>query len=220
MITQEARDRKASKCGGARGWTHTIASVTLARISSPLRTSALIALGAFAVHQLRYLASYGDGAGAALGAQGHAYLQIVFPLVLVVACSATLGSLAVTALARPRFAARGGVRWAYCTLALLTIFGVQESAEGLLSAGHPGGPAAVVGHGGWIVLPIAALVGRMVALLFRGLESIERTLASPRPRWIAHRPASLGLARSMERPSLVRAPLAFGLARRPPPRLF
>jgi hypothetical protein len=193
--------------------------VRLARISSSLRTSALIALGAVAVHQLRYLAGYGDGAGAALGSQGHAYLEVVLPLLLVVAASATLGSLAVTAFARQRFAARRGAGWAYCSLALLTIFVVQESAEGLLSVGHPAGLTAVVGHGGWIVLPIAALIGRMVALLLRGLGSIERALVSSRVRRIARPPSSLGRARPMERFSLARAPLAFGLARRPPPKL-
>jgi len=197
----------------------TIASVGPARISSSLRTSALIALGACAVHQLRYLAGYGDGAGAALGAQGHAYLETVLPFLLVVATSATLGSLAVTALARPAFAARRGAGWAYCTLALLTIFVVQESAEGLLSAGHPAGLAALVGHGGWIALPIAALIGRMVAVLLGGLGSIELALASPGARRIARPIARLGHARPAVRVSLACAALAFGLARRPPPEL-
>jgi hypothetical protein len=195
-----------------------IARVKLVRIISTARTSTLIALGAITVHQLRYLAGYGDAAGHALRSQGHAYMATLLPLLLVVAASATLGSLAVAALGRSPLAARRGAGWAFCTLALLTIFVVQESAEGLLSTGHPAGFAAVVSHGGWIVVPTAALVGRMVAVVIRGLGSTERALSSRAARPVARPAAALGRPRPAPRPSLARKPLAFGLARRPPPR--
>jgi hypothetical protein len=196
-----------------------IAFVSLARVSSSLRTSTLIALGAVAVHQLRYLAGYGESAGSALGAQGHSYLHAILPLLVVLAASATLGVLAVAALGRNAAAARRSAGWAFCTVALLTIFVVQESAEGLLAAGHPAGLAALVGHGGWIVLPIAALIGRMVAMLLRRLRSIERALASSRVRRIPRPVAKLGRTRVAERVGLACRALAFGLARRPPPQL-
>jgi hypothetical protein len=191
----------------------------MARTNSALRTSVLIALGAFAVHQLRYLAGYGNSAGTALGAQGHSYLETLLPVLLLLAASALLGTVAVAALGRCSTAASRRVGWAFCTAALLAIFGLQESTEGLLSAGHPGGLAALLGHGGWIVLPIAVVVGRVVALLLDGLASIERTLAVTPVRRTPRAVATLGRARTAERCNLACRPLAFGLARRPPPSL-
>jgi hypothetical protein len=192
-------------------------SVSIARTSSALRTSTLIALGAFAVHQLRYLAAYGDGAGAALGAQGHTYLEAVLPLLGVLAALATLGTLAVAALGRGSKVASRGAGWAFCTAALLAIFGVQESAEAVLSAGHPGGLAALAGHGGWITLPIAVLVGRVVSLMLDGIASIERAVARTPSRRTPRAASTLGRARTAERRNLACRTLAFGLARRPPP---
>jgi hypothetical protein len=189
----------------------------MARWRSALRTGALLALGAFAVHQLRYLASYGDGAGAALGAQGHGYLETVLPFLVAIAVAVTLGTCALAVFARRRDLGRGRAGWAFCTAALLATFFVQESAEGLLSEGHPGGIAALTAHGGWIVFPIAALVGSVVGRLIRGLTSFELTLAAAllprRSRHFSDRP----LAPDVPAPVIRRSPLAFGLARRPPP---
>ena len=192
-------------------------SVSIARTSSALRTSTLIALGAFAVHQLRYLAAYGDGAGAALGAQGHSYLEAVLPLLGVLAASAMLGTVAAAALGRGTTVASRRVGWAFCSAALLGIFCVQESAEAVLSAGHPGGVSALLGHGGWIALPIAVLVGRMVALLLDGIASVERALAGASFRRTPRAASTLGRPRTAERRDLACRALAFGLARRPPP---
>jgi hypothetical protein len=193
--------------------------VSVARTNSVLRTSSLIALGAIAVHQLRYLAGYGDGAGTALTNQGHSYLGTVLPLLLVLAFSAMLGTFAVAAFRRqPGLAARGA-GWAFCTAALVAIFTAQESAEGLLSAGHPGGLAALLGHGGWIAFPIAAAVGRIVASLLDGLASIERLLAHGSRRRMSRTIPKPGRPRAAARRSLACRTLEFGLARRPPPPL-
>jgi hypothetical protein len=189
----------------------------MARWRSALRTGALLALGAFAVHQLRYPASYGDGAGAALGAQGHGYLETVLPFLVAIAVAVTLGTCALAVFARRRDLGRGRAGWAFCTAALLAIFFVQESAEGLLSEGHPSAIAALTGHNGWIVFPIAAVIGRVVAWLVRGLTSIERTLAAAvLPRRSRHS-SDRALPPEAPGPVVRPSPLAFGLARRPPP---
>ena len=178
----------------------------------------MIAFGAFAVHQLRYLAAYGADAPPALSAQGHAYLGTILPLLLTAVASSVLGTVAVAAFGRRRAAPRG-VGWAFCTAAVLGIFVLQETAEGLLAAGHPGGLAAVLGHGGWIAVPIAILVGRLLSLLLTGLASVERRIAVVRARRVHRAVASLGGARALEGRPLACRTLAFGFARRPPPIL-
>ena len=195
----------------------TIAPMNVPRATGALKTSALIALGAFAVHQLRYLAGYGDGAGSALGAQGHAYLVVLLPVLVVLTVSGALGALAAAALRLRPGAPANGAGWAFCATALLAVFCIQETAEGLLTSGHPGGLAALVGHGGWIAAPIAIVVGRVVSLLLRGLEKAERKLAAPRPVSVPRAPAAIGGPRLRHTLPLAIAALAFGFARRPPP---
>jgi hypothetical protein len=191
--------------------------VSVTRATSALKTSALIALGAFAVHQLRYLAGYGDGAGAALGSQGHAYLLAVLPVLVVIAVSSVLGALiAVVFSSRPGAPPRAP-GWAFCAAALLLVFGIQETAEGLMSSGHPGGPAALVGHGGWLAAPIAIVVGRVISLLLAALDTVERNLIEA-PSYRAPRvPAATGSPRAPRTRPLASEALAFGFARRPPP---
>ena len=56
-----------------------------------IRAAALIAVGALAVHDLRYLIAYRGGAGEELAVQGHAYLRLATPLIaglLVLAAAA------------------------------------------------------------------------------------------------------------------------------------
>ncbi len=191
--------------------------MSVARATSALKTSALIALGAFAVHQLRYLAGYGDGAGSALAAQGHAYLLAVLPVLVVLAASSVLGALAAVALSNRSGAPSGRAGWAFCAAALLVVFGVQETAEGLLSSGHPGGLAALLGHGGWIAAPIAIVVGRVVSLLLAALGSVEQKLFKDRPVAVPRAPAVIGRPGPRRTRALACETLAFGFARRPPP---
>jgi len=189
------------------------------RATSALKTSTLIALGAFAVHQLRYLAGYGDGAGAALGSQGHGYLLAALPVLVVLAVSSVLGALIAVALSRrPGRPPRGRAGWAFCAAALLVVFAVQETAEGLMSSGHPGGLAALVGHGGWLAAPIAVVVGRVVSLLLAGLDTVERRLLEPRPFRARRAMAAAARPPQPAIEPLACAALAFGFARRPPPR--
>jgi hypothetical protein len=196
------------------------AAVGTARTASALRTSALIALGVFTVHQLRYLTAYGGHAGTALAAQGHAYLLVLVPVLVIVAASAVLGTLVAAALSsRPLMRRRRAAGWAFCTTALLAAFGAQELAEGALATGHADGAAAVAAHGGWIVVPIAIAVGRVVSFLIGGLDAVERRLSRAARRRLGRAPAALGRQAARVIAPLECGAFAFGLAGRPPPRL-
>ena len=174
--------------------------MTATRLTAALRTSASIALGAFVVHQLRYLAG-GPGTGAE-----HSYLSAALPVLIALAVSSALGATAVALTTGA--AARQSAGWAFCTTALLVIFAVQETAEGVV-------PLA---HGGWVAVPIAIVAGRLLSMLLALFRSVElRLTASPRPSRRA--PAVVGRARRCRARALAAEPLAFGLARRPPRRL-
>jgi hypothetical protein len=97
-------------------------------------------------------------------------------------------------------------------------FAIQETAEGALFAGHAAGIAAILGLGGWLALPLALVFGAVCALLDGGLARLEslvarRTETAGRPR----APRSAGGAAPRASLPLPTVPLAFGLARRPPP---
>jgi len=64
-----------------------------AREATDARLVALIALGALALHQLRYALAHGPEAGAALAREGHAYLQLVAGPVLTLALAAIVVSV-------------------------------------------------------------------------------------------------------------------------------
>ena len=180
-----------------------------------LRASAALAAAALVLHQLRYLAGYGDEAGQALAREGHGYLAFATPLVAI------LLALALVELGfawqrrqppvRPTPFRR---RWAATGLALIAIYVVQESLEGALLAGHPVGVAGIIGAGGWFALPLAAALGLGVALLLGGTEALllrraRRAHRLPRPSSCAPPPVRAW------RPA--RAPLARNLAGRSPP---
>jgi len=186
-----------------------------------LRCFALLGAGALALHELRYLIAYGGDAGRALDEQGHGYLGTVAALVAVavVASAATLVAALVRGrgpAARPR---SWRERWLGASGALLAIYAAQELAEGMLASGHPEGLVGVAGHGGWIAVALAAVLGAAVAALLRGAEvALERfggAARAPRPR-----PPRIALPRA---PLAVRPRPAGALARpgagRAPPLL-
>lgn len=183
-----------------------------------MRLASLLALGAFAVHQLRYLLAYGDGSGRALAEQGHDYLASALPVLAALALAAVLA----TALRVRLGAGLSGTSWSrrifFCAAALLSIYAGQELLEGTLAAGHPAGAAALLGGGGWVALPLASGLGSLVALAVRLLEGIEVALSRLWPRRLpARAPRVRGAARRERRANPLSSPLAFGLARRPPP---
>lgn len=166
------------------------------------RAAALLAAGALAAHQLRYLVGYGDQAGDALQRQGHAYLSIASMLVGVGLAFAGWRFLRALAGVRRGEHAPPGRRsflrvQLAATVALIVIYVVQESLEALLSDGHPAGLAGVFGNGGWSVALLALAIGALIALLLRGaelaLQATARRALRPlrRLRAAARRPPSV-----------------------------
>ncbi len=182
------------------------------------RSASLIAIGAFAIHQIRYLLISGELGGEDLLQRGHSYLIHALPL---------LGGLLLAALTawvvrRTVFDGDGPLpsrrlRAASYAIGIVAVFCCQELIEGALLTGHVGGLGAIFSTGGWAAMPLAALFGLIAALIDRGVEAVE-ALAAPE----SAKP-STELAPSTPGTPLLSfdllAPLAFGLARRPPPSL-
>jgi hypothetical protein len=188
------------------------------RLGAAVRLGALLAFAAFGLHQFRYLAAHGSGTGDALAAHGHSYMAGALPYLaalLVAALAATILRAKLGASARrPSFIRRalayGG--------AILLVYCCQELLEGFLASGHPVGLDALLADSGWLALPLAVLFGSGAALLVMALEGLETVLSRPRARRRRpHAPRGRGRPATglpaFHRPS----PLAFGIARRPPP---
>lgn len=149
-----------------------------------LRATALVCGGVVAVHQLRYLLAYGNGSHGALRAQGHAYLALLIP-VIIIALSLCAASIVVALLRADRCgcAASSSERatwwrlWVQSAAAVLVLFVIQESVEGLLESRHPGGVAAIAAHGGWIAVPLAAFLGLVISLLLGGASAAVARVA-------------------------------------------
>src|SRR4051794_34291117 len=117
-------------------------------------------LAALAVHQARYaLAPESD-------AESHhgylAFAPAVLGLVLAAALGVALGRLAAGADAYARHRASLAIRWLGATALLVAVHGAQELAEGHV--------AELVGHGAWLVLPLAASAGLLLALALDGVH--------------------------------------------------
>jgi hypothetical protein len=185
---------------------------------------ALLVPAAFAVHQLRYLLAYGQGASLELERTGHSYLHSVVPwLVALIAVAAGCFLRAVgRALARQTTAARFTVSflglWTLCSVALVAIFAAQEFLEGLFAFGHPAGLAGIFGFGGWWAVPAALCLGLVLAAVFHGARWLVAEVARRRAlpgSWSGPSPRAL-------RPSLsvtarAPAPLLAGWSSRGPP---
>ncbi|HEX2468591.1 MAG TPA: hypothetical protein VHJ54_10320 [Solirubrobacterales bacterium] len=186
-------------------------------------SAGLLVLGALALHQLRYLLAYGGHAEAELERQGHAYLELLAPLLVAGAIALLITSAIVPALTRLAPVLTHGIsgteRAAGYAAALLAVYFVQELTEGFLAAGHPSGVIGVLGAGGCLALPLAMALGAAAAIARGWLYRAERGLAAaferPRLRRAPRRlqPPALAAAR----PALSTLGLRFGFARRPPP---
>jgi hypothetical protein len=197
-------------------------SSRLTRLCPPIRSAAAIATGTFALHQLRYLAAYGHDSGEALARQGHGYLTDLLPALAALALAALAATL-IRALAPPaasssRQTGRPAWRIAAYAGAILAAYASQELAEGWLAAGHPAGAAALAAHGGWVALPLAIGLGAITAAGIAALERAEELVGSLVARRVVVRPPRRdGRARRSRGVHLATRPLAFGIARRPPP---
>ena len=181
----------------------------------------LVPAAAIAVHQLRYWLAYGPRANAELAAQGHSYLHSLVPwAVFALAVGGGL-FLRRTALALRTGRVTPGRRlpaallWAGTFGTLVAVYAVQETLEGLLATGHPGGAGGVVGHGGWWAVPAAAAVAAVVAALLTAGRSLV-TIAAESGR-VGYAPFAAVAVPAGVAPATVR-PLARRNAGRAPPR--
>jgi hypothetical protein len=187
----------------------------------------LLPVGAYIVHQARYLLAFGDRAGAELHDQGHAYLAALstpLPLLVAVAFGLFLSRVARACRtgAAPERSAGLLRTWLTATLMLITVYVAQEALEGLLASGHPEGLVGIFGSGGWIALPVAIGVGAVIAAALRleaavlkwAVRRSRAAVAPTRPAPSTRRRRRYG--QRHRRP----APLAaLGAGRAPPPRL-
>ncbi|OJU86147.1 MAG: hypothetical protein BGO11_01075 [Solirubrobacterales bacterium 70-9] len=181
------------------------------------QSTSLIALGAFAVHQLRYLLAYGGAAGDELAGQGHDYLTHMVPMILGFGLAVLTARLVRGLLGgSPSPRAERRLKATSYALGIAAVFCCQELAEGALFAGHAAGLGAIFAGGGWTALPLAALFGVIAALLDRGIEVIE-SLVAPAGKDTARPPRLLASPTAPQRLGRRRSPIAFGLAQRPPP---
>lgn len=187
-----------------------------------IRAGALIAVGALGVHDLRYLLAYHGHASQELAVQGHAYLRLATP---AIAGLLVLAAAAFAARVMRAYASGDGERrllpstprlWALASALLIGVYSTQEWMEGLLSEGHAGGIGAPFSHGGWLALPLALLIGFLIALALRGAATaIAAAAARGRARLRPLAPAQLP---SPVAHSVWLAPSLGALARRLAPR--
>ena len=188
-----------------------------------VRLAAVIAAAALVLHELRYLIGFGDHAGEALAASGHAYLPFAGGVagLLIALASAQL----LTALDRARRTARGERApsftrlWLAIAAALLVVYSGQELLEAALSPGRQLGPAVPFAEGGWSAFPLALALGAGAALALRGASRAVSLVAARATR--ARPREHMSLTRRRLPPLPVRAPvLARHLAGRAPPVLL
>ena len=179
----------------------------------------LLGTGSLVVHETRYLLASGHGTGH--GASGHGYLTVLIPLVGLLLAAAAAHFTWSLATRRPELLQVGRRRTAgFFASALLAIYVGQESVEGILAHGHPGGPAGVFGAGGWVAVPLCGIVGAALSLMTRGLRRIADAALELRPTrllpWPDHAPARPAPDRRLGAPG---TPLARLGAERAPPLL-
>jgi hypothetical protein len=153
------------------------------------RAGVLLLVGAVGVHQLVY-----GLAGIRPDEHVHAYLNWLTPALFGLLFAAA-GEVVVRALGLHRRAApppSGRALWPALSALLLAIFVAQEATEAFLARTDGHGHAVrelVVGHGLWIVVPIALIVGAILALALRGAAAVEAWCLTVEPGRPAAAPA-------------------------------
>lgn len=189
------------------------------RASRPsARATGTLALGALALHELRYLL----GSGAGLDAHAsHAYMAQAVPVVVALGTALLAAALLAPLGGSPHRAGRRSVPQRAVLYAglLLVVFAAQELTEAWISGAGLDAIASLVVSSGWIAVPLALALGGVAAAATRTLEVVELRLEMANgstPRTRRRREGSPKLAGTSVRP-LATDVLAFGLARRPPP---
>src|SRR5262249_774552 len=108
-----------------------------------VRAMSLLGLGAFAVHQLRYVLAYGSETHHELASTGHGYLSHVAPVLAALVTAALIATIVAAELrargvgaARPLGVPAGALTF---SAGVLAIFATQELLEGVLLPGHASG---------------------------------------------------------------------------------
>jgi hypothetical protein len=188
------------------------------RIAHKVRLASILAVGAFALHQVRYLVA--SAAASSAEHSAHGYMTDLMAPIAVLVLAGALATLIRGTEGAASARAPLGRRSALFAGTLLAIYVAQELLETILTVGHPALPA-MLGAGGWIAVPLAVVIGALSAVLARALERVERAIAIVHAIRLRSRPPAVRgralPARGLRLPS---SPLAFGLARRPPPLTF
>ena len=138
-----------------------------------LRATALLSVGVLVVHELRYRLAFSGHGDHAVEAHGHSHLSLVAPIVGLLVLVAAARLLQQVATGQADRGPRSLMRlWLLAASALVVAFTAQELLEGALAPGHPAGLAGAFGHGGLIALPLAMVVGAVIALLLRGADRL------------------------------------------------
>jgi hypothetical protein len=157
----------------------------LAPRANRLRAFALLSGAALTLHQLRYLLAYGEHSDEQLRLQSHAYMEVLLPFVAALVLLAVGAFVAKLFEARRTMIAESGVPngpslWLRSSVALLTIYTFQEWLEGAVGQGHEAGLAAGFAGGGWWAIPLALVLGALVASLLRGAATAIALVATHR----------------------------------------
>ena len=183
------------------------------RIAHNVRLASILAIGAFALHQLRYLITSG---ASSTDHSAHGYMtDLMAPIAVLILAGALATLIRGTEAAAPSRSPLGR-RIALFAGALLAIYLSQETLEAVLT-GHAALADTMLG-GGWLALPLALAIGALCALFAGVLERVERAIAIVHAQLVRSRPPAVrGKALPAHGLRLPSSPLAFGLARRPPP---
>jgi hypothetical protein len=185
-----------------------------------LRALATLLIAGGALHELRYMSWLGEESSHAGSHRLDGLLTALAPILTVALTG--LGALALLGAVRSR--ALGATSWArmrnlwlIASGSLLAIYSCQELLQGALEAAHPVGLHGLFGHGGWIVVPFALLLGGIVAIAVGVVRELERRVS-----WglLERLSSAVGRVVRPTRVVLVRSrPLAEHLAGRGPPLL-
>jgi hypothetical protein len=159
-----------------------------------LRPATLIAAGAFAVHELSYLA----GPEAPHATWGHAYVAALLPALAILAALGLFVTIERGVAGRRTPAASPLTRVLTYAAAILALFLGQEAVEGLLAGADPVQIGAMFAAHGVVAIPLAFGFGFVAWLAMRGLETVEAHIATRfdqstprhaarsglRPRWL------------------------------------
>lgn len=177
--------------------------------------AAVLLPSALVLHETVYAVTGEAGATAAQ----HGYLADALPLI-----AAAAGSLAVAVLLLPALGLGGDgdrtkLRPFSIALALIALFGMQESVEAFALGGGIGQLASAFAAG-WLLLPASIALGAIGAAAIEWLERAGDDLArllGARRRPSARRESQAAAPIRPGASFQALSPLAFGLARRPPP---